>query len=85
MPPPAAPDELLVSYAQQIITSLDEPCWQCGRKGTHSDVARQHDWVAPDDAAPGSNVCGICLGKGYLLTDAGRDLIAWLERWQNRY
>jgi DnaJ-class molecular chaperone len=67
MPPPAAPDELLVSYAQQIVMSLDEPCHQCG--GKHSDT----------------DVCGVCRGKGYQLTDAGRDLLAWLERWQNRY
>lgn len=71
-----------------IIRELDDRCWQCNpheRYGVVNnrllgpDDRREGSWIGADD---NPRACGICDGKGYILSEAGKELLAWLERWR---
>lgn len=55
----------------EIVQGLEERCWQCSSTPLSK---RDSEGNLPN--------CNICRGKGYDLTDAGRAMLAFLERWK---
>ena len=55
---------------EEIFSRLDGECWSC------------HNNPGFTPAIPGEdNTCGICRGRGRVLTDAGHQLREFLHRW----
>lgn len=64
--------------ALRVIEALDRPCWQCGGSRRRDESGWEGAWVGDDADA---NVCGICHGRGRLLTDSGVAMRRFMRRW----
>lgn len=54
------------------LPELETLCTECSGAGT---------WEVSDAMGPYFNNCGECAGAGFIVTDAGEQLLAFLERW----
>lgn len=73
----------------EIIAGLDAGCWQCNDSSRiGSKPWTRTEWLAIRPAGrtwigcgDDSERCGVCMGRGYKLTNAGSALLGWMKRW----
>lgn len=63
---------LIIKAAQAGLPELDRECWQCRGAGV----------IGPPGLTPSAprDTCGCCKGNGHVITAAGRQVIAFLQR-----